>query len=124
VDRARLAAVAVLGAGHPGARHLQQRAVQGSDGAGQADLLGGHGEPITAGLTPGGGNEAGPAEIGHELLEVGMGQPLAAGDGGQRKRCAVVGAGQGQQDANAVLGTGPDLHGRSTITSSPSTWTG
>ena len=68
----------------PGARHLEDRAVQGPHRVDQADLLGGAGEAVAAGVAARGGHDAGAPQRPDQLLDVRVRQLARLGDAGQR----------------------------------------
>ena len=127
MDAARLRPIAVLEVADAGARHLEDRPLEGADRVGHGDLGGRSGQPVAAGLAAGRGHQPGPAQVADELLEVGVRQLLAPRDLGEREAAVLaLGARQRDEDADAVLGAGADLHRSSSLTrtSSPTTSVG
>ena len=117
MDAARLRPIAVLEVVDAGAWHLEQRALERADGIGHGDLGRGAGEPIAARLAARGGDEAGAPQVTDQLLQVGVGQPLALRDRGQRQAGVVLAEPrQRDEDPDAVLGARADLH---RLTASP-----
>ena len=115
--------------GHPdytvdaGTRHLEDRALESADGIRHGDLGGRAGEAVAPGLAASRGDQARATEVAYQLLEVGVRQLLATGNLGQGQApvLAIV-ACQGDEDADAVLGAGADLHSLLNLTrTSPST---
>ncbi len=88
---------------------------------------GGSREPVAAALAAGRGHQLGPAQVADDVLAVGVRQLLAARDLADGLAALVDGAGQRDEDADAVFGAGGDLHDASssrTRTSSPTTSVG
>jgi len=104
VDAGVLRPIARLQVVRPGARHLQDGAVQGAHCLDQADLLGRSGESVAAGVAARGGHQPSTAQGPDQLLDVGVRQLVRLGDAGQRCRALTVGVGQRDQHADAVLG--------------------
>ena len=57
-------------------------------------------------------DQAGLAQLGDQVLEIGERQPLGLGDGAQRDRGAVLLAAQLDHQAHSVLGSGRKQHRR------------
>ncbi len=117
VDAARLRPVAVLEVIGARARHLEQRALERADRVGHGDLGRGPREAIAARLAARGRDQAGATKVTDQLLQVGVGKPLALRDGGQRQAGVVLAESrQRDEDPDAVLGARADLH---RLTASP-----
>src|SRR6188474_3654046 len=122
VHAAWLGSVAVLEVVGAGARHLEQRPLERADRLGHGDLAGRAREAVAAGLPAGRAHEARSTQVTDELLEISVRHLLAARDLGQREAALTLVPGERDEDPDAVLGAGADLHSGSslTLTSSPS----
>src|SRR5688500_13426057 len=84
VDAARLWPVAVLEVFGAGARHLEERALEGADRIGHGDLACRSRQAVPARLASRRADEPGPAQVADKLLQIGVRQLLALRDLGER----------------------------------------
>ena len=86
-----------------GADHRRDRALEGAEDLAHPDLVGRRGELVAAAGAAGRDDEAGVAEAGHQLLEVGAREVLVERDLGEARRPGPVAPPELDHEPDAVL---------------------